>query len=381
MARKPIPDNIKRKLWAESIGRCLNPDCQIELFNLDGDIAEQAHIVPYSETQDNSFENLIMLCPNCHTKFDKNRNFDINDVKSWKDKRKAEIEQYFSKRFKNFEELKKNIVPLLIENQDIYENYFLEEDKKLWEKFEGKILANNEKLKKMLEANLTLIQDNNNPDYSNRTIVRDFIAHVNEFEITRNEEEKNRKILFPKEINSIFGIEPIQDNLIQSTESLEDLIEKLKNKGEFYSLELGIERPYIALQKEGNIEKIYLKDTPRLRQLYYDNHSFKTQKVRLESLNFAMKYIRSRNIPFSYPNESKVREISVKKIKILFVYEYCLSKSFLEQTLPEEGSVIVNLHNWNGESCISSEAHGLAQKLNVTLLSMDSFYVFIKKFR
>lgn len=381
MARKPIPDNIKRKLWAESIGRCLNPDCQIELFNLDGDIAEQAHIVPYSETQDNSFENLIMLCPNCHTKFDKNGNFDINDVKSWKDKRQAEIEQYFSKKFKNFEELKKNIVPLLIENQDIYKNYFLGENKKLWEKFEGKILANNEKLKKMLEANLTLIQDNNNPDYSNRTIVRDFIAHVNEFEITRNEEEKNRKILFPKEINSIFGIEPIQDNLIQSTESLEDLIEKLKNKGEFYSLELGIERPYIALQKEGNIEKIYLKDTPRLRQLYYDNHSFKTQKVRLESLNFAMKYIRSRNIPFSYPNESKVSEIFVKKNKILFIYEYCLSKSFLVQTLPEEGSVIVNLHNWNGEACISSEAHELAQRLNVTLLSMDGFYVFINKLR
>lgn len=97
MARKPIPDNIKRKLWAESMGRCMNPHCHIDLFNLNGDIAEQAHIIPYSETQDNSFENLILLCPNCHTNFDKSGNFDINDVKNWKKIRQIEIEQFFSK--------------------------------------------------------------------------------------------------------------------------------------------------------------------------------------------------------------------------------------------------------------------------------------------
>lgn len=182
-------------------------------------------------------------------------------------------------------------------------------------------------------------------------------------------------------MNSIFGIEPVQDNIIPSTESLENLIEKLKNKGEFVSVELGIDRPFITLQKKGNTDKIYLDDTPRLRQLYHDNHSFRAPKVRLSSLNFAMKCIRSRNIPFSYLNESKVREISIKNIRILFVYEYCLSKSFLEEMLPEKVSVIVNLHNWNGEYCISSEAHELAKKLNITLLSMDDFYEFINTLR
>lgn len=381
MTRKSIPDNIKRKLWAESMGRCMNPNCQIELFNLDGDIAEQAHIIPYSETQDNSFENLIMLCPNCHTNFDKNGGFDIETVKSWKKIRQEEIEKYFSKRFINFDELRKNIVPILTENQDIYKNYFLDENKKLWDKFEGKLLTNNEKLKKILESNLELIQHHTNSDYSNRTIVKNFIAHINEFAITRSEEEKHRKILFPKEINSIFGIEPIKDNLIPSTESLEDLIEKLKRKGVFYDLELGVDRPFITLKIEEHIENIYLDDAPRLRQLYYDNHSFRAPKVRLGSLNFAMKYIKSRGIPFSYPNKSKVREISIKNIQIFFVYEYCLSKSFLEEMLPKEESVIVNLHNWNGESCISSEAYELSKKLNVTLLSMDDFYVFINKLK
>jgi hypothetical protein len=31
---------------------------------------EIAHIAPYAKTQNNSFENLIALCPTCHTRFD-----------------------------------------------------------------------------------------------------------------------------------------------------------------------------------------------------------------------------------------------------------------------------------------------------------------------
>ncbi len=45
--------------------------------------------------------------------------------------------------------------------------------------------------------------------------------------------------------------------------------------------------------------------------------------------------------------------------------------------LPEENDVIVNLHNWNGESCISSEAYEFAEKLGVNLLTMDAYYEFV----
>ena len=62
---------------------------------------------------------------------------------------------------------------------------------------------------------------------------------------------------------------------------------------------------------------------------------------------------------------------------IVFVYEYCLSKSFLQMLAPDEGCVIVNLHNWNGASCISQEAYEFAKVLNVTLLNMDTFYEYI----
>ena len=37
-----------------------------------------------AETQDNSFENLIALCPNCHTRFDQKKEIDRQAVKMYK---------------------------------------------------------------------------------------------------------------------------------------------------------------------------------------------------------------------------------------------------------------------------------------------------------
>mgnify|MGYP000476599993 FL=1 len=41
MSRKEISENVKRKLYAESMGRCMNPHCQKELFRINGDIIEK----------------------------------------------------------------------------------------------------------------------------------------------------------------------------------------------------------------------------------------------------------------------------------------------------------------------------------------------------
>ena len=71
MSRKPISESVKKQLYAESMGRCMNPACRCDLFDNGKDIGEMAHIIPYCETEDNSEENLIILCPNCHKKFDK----------------------------------------------------------------------------------------------------------------------------------------------------------------------------------------------------------------------------------------------------------------------------------------------------------------------
>jgi HNH endonuclease len=61
--RDRIPATVNRAVLVEAGHRCAIPTCrQIPV--------EIAHIVPYAKTQDNSFDNLIALCPTCHTRFD-----------------------------------------------------------------------------------------------------------------------------------------------------------------------------------------------------------------------------------------------------------------------------------------------------------------------
>lgn len=125
MSSRNIDKTVRRRLYAESMGRCMNPNCQRELFRKNGDIIEKAHIDPYCETADNSFENLVLLCPSCHTDFDKNHAFTPEEVLRWKKIRREELERMFSKKYATFDDLKKAVVPLLIENKTIYENYYL----------------------------------------------------------------------------------------------------------------------------------------------------------------------------------------------------------------------------------------------------------------
>lgn len=113
MNRKKINENVKRKLYAESMGRCMNPHCQKELFRINGDIIEKAHIYPYCKTADNSFENLVVLCSDCHTDYDQNAAFTPEEVLKWKEIRKQELDDFFCKKFNSFDELKKEVFPLL----------------------------------------------------------------------------------------------------------------------------------------------------------------------------------------------------------------------------------------------------------------------------
>ena len=44
MNREKVSENVKRRLYAESMGRCMNPNCREDLFIGGGDIAEKAHM-------------------------------------------------------------------------------------------------------------------------------------------------------------------------------------------------------------------------------------------------------------------------------------------------------------------------------------------------
>lgn len=77
MNRDAISTDIKRAVLVEAGHRCAIPTCRATT-------TEIAHIVPWSETHDNSFENLIALCPNCHTRFDQKKEIDRKAIQMYK---------------------------------------------------------------------------------------------------------------------------------------------------------------------------------------------------------------------------------------------------------------------------------------------------------
>lgn len=96
MARKPPSPATVKKLFSLSGNQCANPDCKNKLISGDSVVGEICHIEAaekdgprYNQksTDDyrKSYKNLILLCPICHTKIDKDfESFTIDLLQKWK---------------------------------------------------------------------------------------------------------------------------------------------------------------------------------------------------------------------------------------------------------------------------------------------------------
>jgi hypothetical protein len=72
-----VPMARKRLVLVEAGHRCAIPTCRHPT-------TEIAHIVPESQDHDDSFENLIALCPNCHTQYDQKKEIDRQSIRTYK---------------------------------------------------------------------------------------------------------------------------------------------------------------------------------------------------------------------------------------------------------------------------------------------------------
>ena len=167
--------------------------------------------------------------------------------------------------------------------------------------------------------------------------------------------------------------------MLPSVEALECLIQKLKQSNRFIKIDLGIERPYIKYKEKNKSITLYLDDSPRIRQIYFKEYCLKKVGVRLESLNFALKYLRSNQIPYEIKDFKTLTDVIIKDRSFKFIYKYCLSKAELIELAPQKDLIIVNLHNWNGTNCISKEAYEQAKIMSVELLTMDDFYKYVHR--
>ena len=374
-----MPINVQRKLWSESMGHCMNPGCHIDLFREGASIGEMAHIKPNSEGGDTSFDNLIILCRNCHKVIDDGRTASTETtLSSWRENRNSEVRRRFTATYGDFQELKVDVLPILMRNLEIFESYGPTSDEPndveryaLWLRFEGELIANNQKLTTMLEYNQELLHRDN------RDVVQAFKAHTLEFIQTRQNGPLSRIRLFPPELNSIFGVERVGQPLAPSVSALQNLIGHLEREDRFIELELV--RDQVLTYLDGpELVRLHLDDRPRVLQTYWNGRFYRpeTTKLRLDGLVFVLRWLRDRNIQYRFPSVSNLTEVILnEKHRVFFCYEYCASRVTIFQAPTSPSLIIVNLHNWN-DGPFSKGAVRYASELGVETMNQQKFFAF-----
>ena len=221
-----ISERVKRQLWTSSAGVCQNPGCRKELFKSFADgaitsIEELAHVIAQTTngprghdqlplTERDEFENIMVLCPSCHSLIDKApHQFPPATLLEWKNNHAAAVKRaLLTPVCKDRSELRRAVRVLLDRNRGIFETYGphstgaadpLTEAAKQWQRLIlTDILPSNRKIVALLETNGQLLTKRE------QETLRAFIVHAEAFEYNHVSGEKNPVApLFPKEMNNI----------------------------------------------------------------------------------------------------------------------------------------------------------------------------------
>lgn len=380
VARRNVPANVRRELWAESMGYCMSPECNTHLIS-DISIGEMAHIVPHSDGGSTSADNLVLLCCNCHQKIDGTRDEHTPGImRRWKSERNREIRRKFDKKCKSFEELQDSVVPLLTRNGEIFVDYGPEtqmsENHSLWLKSDPELISNNAQIVTILQANQHLLRP------QNREVVAAFAKHADEFVKTRGEHSGHRVNLFPASLCSVFGIElDRQLELVSDLSALQNFVSHLVDQGRFLGLQL---EPNLILSYvgcDGKKETLYLDREMGDIQVCWgdklDHHE--TTEVRVRDLQFFLTWLSRNSIHYKFSDYRNLTELTVnRRIPLVVFYEYCLSVSKLYNLRIRGGLIAVNLHHWNGAP-VSPEAKQYAESVGIKAFTQKEFFVFAHK--
>ena len=382
--RKSPSPIVTKQLWAESIGHCMNPRCQSNLISQNTNIGDRAHITPHAEGGKESFENLILLCRNCHKMIDDNRTDETeSQLRQWKDSRNNEIQKRFTKKYMSFEELKKDVVPILKRNGQIFRSYGPESENiantelyRLWLRFEKELIVNNKQMELIFTNNKNLFHT------ENEKIINAFIMHTHEFIKTRGGFPLPRVNLFPKGLLSIFGLErDIHDEPPPNISALQNFISSLIQEGRFIDLQLTPDQ-ILTYRENGKVTDLNLKDRPKVQQIFWSGNFYHpaTTDLRLGNLVFFLNWLYCQNVSYEFKDPRALTELIINgKYKVKLYYKYCLSISDLYEINVESELIVVNLHNWNDESCISQDAHEHARQVGFKLFSQNKFFQFVHR--
>lgn len=223
--------HTKLRLFADSGGFCQNPTCPLALFEEveeeEFHLAEMAHIVaasddgprgdaPLTVEERGDYDNLILLCPTCHTRIDKApKAFPPSVVLAWKREHKRRIADLFGFReYATRAAARRAVEPLLAENRTIHREYGpLNEDSRSnpesdlpaqWKrKILAKVIPNNRRVLQTIEANRAHLTPAEIETFEL------FKQHVDDFEARHlGEPGLCGGKLFPTEMEHVLGDSP-----------------------------------------------------------------------------------------------------------------------------------------------------------------------------
>ncbi|WP_428680354.1 HNH endonuclease [Sphingopyxis sp.] len=187
--RKAIPAATRLHLFAAASGHCQRPECLDALFpvELGGDkhIAEMAHVIPHGDAgpryadrpegdfDADSFDNLLLLCPTCHTMVDKDPDaYPRQLLLDWKQAHLGNLAlKQGIKAYDERGQVREAVAAVLAENSAIWERYAPvdgaefeydpeAEAAKAWvQRVRSVILPNHYRMQAIIEANLGLASD------------------------------------------------------------------------------------------------------------------------------------------------------------------------------------------------------------------------------
>lgn len=217
--------HTKLRLFAASGGYCQNPDCNIALFeSIDENefhIAEMAHIFSASDEgprADNKmteedrghFDNLILLCPTCHTKIDKaESSYPDKKIILWKQDHTSKIDNLFNvKTFPDRQSVRTALEPFLLENRSIFNKYGPETDEQfnpethmvnIWmRKILSNIIPNNRTVFRLIKQNYDLLTP------KEKNVFVQYKQHMEDFEAKHLAGALESGERFPVEINDLY---------------------------------------------------------------------------------------------------------------------------------------------------------------------------------
>jgi len=164
----------------------------------------------WTDEERSKYENLVLLCPNCHTTIDKaEETFPESLILEWKRDHKRRLAVLFGiRKFSSRNEVRQAIEPLFLENKYVFENYGPNSDERFnpesslpaqWRrKILEVIIPNNRKILGFIDVNRNFLQG------EEALVLEAFRQHIDDFEAKHLGGSEYAGSQYPFQISKIF---------------------------------------------------------------------------------------------------------------------------------------------------------------------------------